>query len=424
MNGCTGEIMIRDVLQDEKIDTDADANLKGIGMQKIRATKRLLEALKEGKKGIFCTIEHIDDVLQVDTSRKTPNYTAEQNKSYSSDFSMNSHEVKNSLRIFFDNWYGIVEESESIQFVFYTNVSIAKEKKVGVLRDISKELPEKPLIQMLINKEYEQAFPFVLPIFKEYYLSQHKKHTKNILSFQKILDSMTEDKWKKFFSLIEWNFDKKTEVDLRNDVEGLAKELCIKFDVDIKYVKKIVAQILDMVESRTFNSDYLDRIVHVGEIKSLFLECAQEVKLQEKLDPMHAKWDEIKCDDIRNIRDKLLNVCPDFDIDCLEELEEEYIDGSYEQIQQQVPQKVKAFNYRIYKVCKRLIKKVLSENMGGFKQFEIENIIEFLTDEAEKIILDKAKTYEIAFEDRDMIRKTILILFQECYLAFDEKGGM
>lgn len=45
--------------------------------------------------------------------------------------------------------------------------------------------------------------------------------------------------------------------------------------------------------------------------------------------------------------------------------------------------------------------------------------MENLTDEAEKLILDKAKTYSVAFEDRDMVRKTILLLFQDCYLAFD-----
>ena len=115
---------------------DADSSIKGIGLQKIRAAERLLRALLENKRAVFCTIEHVDDVLEVDVEQETTNYTAEQNKSYSTDFSMNSHEVKNSLRIFFDNWYGTVEASESIRFVFYTNTNIKKENKVGVLKDI------------------------------------------------------------------------------------------------------------------------------------------------------------------------------------------------------------------------------------------------------------------------------------------------
>ena len=46
-----------------------------------------------------------------------------------------------------------------------------------------------------------------------------------------------------------------------------------------------------MIESRKFEDDFLCRIVHVAEIKSLFLEFAQEAKIQEKLDPMYEKWD-------------------------------------------------------------------------------------------------------------------------------------
>lgn len=80
---------------------------------------------------------------------------------------------------------------------------------------------------------------------------------------------------------------------------------------------------------------------------------------------------------------------------------------------------MKAYNYRVYRVCKKIIQHVIKENESVLSQDQIEDIIENLTDEAEKLILDKAKTYSVAFEDRDMVRKTILLLFQDCYLAFD-----
>ena len=41
---------------------------------------------------------------------------------------------------------------------------------------------------------------------------------------------------------------------------------------------------------------------------------------------------------------------------------------------------------------------------------------------AEKMLEDKSKTYKMPFQDRDMIRKTIILLFEECFLAFDERG--
>ena len=124
--------MISEVLQSNQINTNADASIKGIGLQKVRAAERLLKAVLQEKKALYCMIEHVDDVLEGNWQGEVVKYTAEQNKSYSVDFSMNSHEIKNSLRIFFDTWLGTVEMSESIQFVFYTNVKFKKENKAGV----------------------------------------------------------------------------------------------------------------------------------------------------------------------------------------------------------------------------------------------------------------------------------------------------
>lgn len=415
--------MINEVIQTDQINTDADANIKGIGLQKVRAAERLLKAVMQGKKAIYCTIEHVDDVLQGDWQEDVVKYTAEQNKSYATGFSMNSHEIKNSLRIFFDTWLGTVETSESIQFVFYTNVNIKKENKVGIFKDVEVDFPKEPMLQLLIEKRYDEAFPFVLPIFKAYYIEQHSKHVKvpeDIEKFQEILDAMTEERWKKFFGLVEWNFGEADEIEVRKNIDNLVEELCVKFDVNKKYAELISAKILDMIESRKFEKDFLESIVHVAEVENLLLKFAQEARLEEKLDPMHEKWDEIECGDVRNISEKILSVCDEFEKDCLDELEDEYIDGVYEQKHHQNHRQVKAYNYRVYKTCKKIIGKFLKKHSGKLTQAEIEQLMEELKVEAEKVIQDKAKTYNMPFEDEDMIRKTIILLFEECYLAFDE----
>lgn len=92
--------MISEALQSNQINTNADASIKGIGLQKVRAAERLLKAVLQEKKAIYCMIEHVDDVLEGNWQGEVVKYTAEQNKSYLGDFSMNSHEIKNSLRIF------------------------------------------------------------------------------------------------------------------------------------------------------------------------------------------------------------------------------------------------------------------------------------------------------------------------------------
>lgn len=405
----------------EEINTDADASIKGIALQKLRTVERLLKALLDNRRCIFCTIEHIDDVLEINMEQDGTKYITEQNKSYATPFSMNSGEIKNSIRIFFDNWRK-VEESESITFVFYTNTTISKENQVGVLKDIGCKLPKSPLLDLLINKEYDLAFPFVLPIFKNYYIDQHRKHSDQPLYYEQLMESYSDNDWKKFFDRIEWCFGESDERVTRDNIILLVDTLCSKFDVNVKYVDKIVASLLDMVESRALEDDFLEKIVHVSEVKSLFLEFARDAKIQEKLDPIHLKWDQIKCDDIRDLNEKILAVCPEYESYLLDEMEEEYIDGSFEQRQCPDFREVKAYNYRVYKVCLKLVNRVVKEEKDNYSSDDINVILEELTTEAEKIILDKAKTYKIPYHDRDMVRKTILILFQECFLAFDERS--
>lgn len=69
--------MIKDALNNEQINTDVISSLKGLGFQKVRAAERLLRALMEGKKAVLCTIEPIDDVLEVDVDGEKVNYPDE-----------------------------------------------------------------------------------------------------------------------------------------------------------------------------------------------------------------------------------------------------------------------------------------------------------------------------------------------------------
>lgn len=154
------------------IDTSADSNLKGMGLQKLRAAERLLQAVLLDKQAIYCTIEYVDDVIEMEFNKDMIDIQTEQNKNYNSSFSINSDEIKNSLRIFLDTWRR-VEYDENMTFVFYTNTSIVKEKKVGLIKDLDLKLPKEPVLQLLIEKKYDKALPIVIPILKDYYINQH-----------------------------------------------------------------------------------------------------------------------------------------------------------------------------------------------------------------------------------------------------------
>ncbi len=411
--------MLGNLNQQNKINTDADSNVKGISLQKLRAVDRLLTSVFDNKKAIMCTIEYVDDVLQVDLTNKEPYFTTEQDKSYESSFSLNSKEIKNSLRIFLDNWLSAVDTSESINFVFYTNTNFVKEYKVGKLKDFN--LPKQPILQLLVEKKYDLALPYVKAVVTDYYLEQHKKHTKNLEPYKQALKNLDDSKWVTFLSLIEWHFEKPDEKLLRNSINDKVSNLCILYNVDTKHSQNIARQLIDMIELRSFESDFLEKLVHVGEVTTLFLEKVRDAKVVDTLDPMHKRWEDLNCDDVRNIQEKILSVCSNYDIVELDILLEDYADGLFEQKNHSNNKAVMAYNYRVYSVCRKLLKRKIKEMGTIFTMEQIDLTLGELVNEAETYLKDKSQTYTVAYNDKDMIRKAIIILFEQCYLAFDKK---
>lgn len=421
--------MIEDKFINNKINTSADASIKGIKLQKLRVIKYLLEAVISGKKMVFSTIEHIDDVVKMEIDGDKFDITTEQDKNYSTSFSINNEEIKNSLRIFFDNWRK-VEYDENITFVFYTTTKVCRERKVGVLKNSGVELPKGEVLNLLIEKKYDDAFPIVLPIFKDYYINQHKKHDPQNTYYEKLMETMDDEKWKVFFDLIEWKFEEANEVELVETLKNNIRKVCDIFNVDKKYTEDIYLKIVGLVESKSGNTEFLGKMVHVAEIELIFTKLQREIKIEkisneenEELDPMYEKWDVIESDDIRNLEKKILDVCSDFDEDEIEDLQELLIEGEFEQKKYPDIRKVKAYNYRIYKECRRYIKKTLKiRESYEFTQLEIDSIMNDMVNLSYEMILDKNKTYKIPYKDEDMVKKTILILFEQCFLALDKVG--
>lgn len=417
--------MKEEVIIKNNIDTSADSNIKGMGLQKLRATERLLEAIILEKQGIYCTIEYVDDVIEMDFSKENTCIQTEQNKNYKSAFSINSDEVKNSLRIFLDTWRR-VEYDENMTFMFYTNTSIAKEKSVGVIKKLGLKLPKEPVLKLLISKEYDQALPIIVPVLKDYYISQHNTNSnskEDAKFYENLINGYSDETWKTFFQLIEWKFNEENEKTLRFKLESTVKNVCDKLDVDSKYSDKILSCILQLIEEKSLEKNFLNRMVSVSDIKLLFKDFERKVRVEERIDPVHKKWDELDKSDIRDLEEKIKSVCPNFDEDDLEDLQTDFAEGKFEQDSYREIKAVKAYNYRIYNICRRRIRDILKKkDEYKFSEEEINNILDELTQVSEKHILDKAKTYEIPYKDTDMVKKFILILFQECFLALDKVG--
>ena len=62
--------MVKKLFNEEGINTDAKFFLKGFNLQLARVVWRMLQAMQDEKKCVFFTVEHRDDVLEVNEHKK------------------------------------------------------------------------------------------------------------------------------------------------------------------------------------------------------------------------------------------------------------------------------------------------------------------------------------------------------------------
>lgn len=407
-----------------KVTTNTDADLKGISLQKHRALKRLLESIEKDEQGIFVAIEYMDDVLEMDMNSESTGIVMEQDKNYESKkFTLNSEEVLKSLRIFFDN-YRRVEESEQIKFIFYTNTSFTKEHNTTVLKELGIILPKVPMLKLISDKNYDEVLPLFKKIFGKFYIDFNRSKTDDIAFYEEVIYKRTDTQWISFLNSIEWNFGSVSVEEIWGQLLDAMKRLSKKMGFDEKFCDGILKSFLEQLDQNTRKTDFFDKVLSTAEVKVVLQEYILEHRIKERIDPIFSRWDDLENFDLnRGLKEKINSVCSEYDQSIIFEMLDDYIDGTIEFNNVVYPAQAKSYKYRIFKIASRIIKDKLTEkDTPKFDEYEINQLITEIINEAYEHILDKNKTYEMPFLDKDMVRKTVVILIEDCFICFEEEA--
>jgi type II secretory pathway predicted ATPase ExeA len=167
----------------------------------------MLSRVKAAASGLFVAAVEYGGDIYVEDSAKT---YVEENKAYGSkDFSFASAEVKNTLVYFLDFWLNN-NRKPGIAFGFYTTNSISKEIKAGQIKTMNIQLPEEPILDLLVKKEYET--PDLLPAVQKIILAEYKQqYTGNKQytlenSHYATIEKFATNDWTEFLNTIEWKF--------------------------------------------------------------------------------------------------------------------------------------------------------------------------------------------------------------------------
>lgn len=250
------------------IAREAGDTSKGFTLQKLRATSLLLSHFgSDSPVDFIAAVEYGGDVY-LETKRNT---FIEENKAYGSkDFSFASHEVKNTIVYFLDYWLNN-SRNDAIQFAFYSTNSIAKEIIAGTIKDLGIELPEKPVLELLIAQKYEEKnlLPGVKKVILNEYHSQYSKNKAHTIeeSHFATLSNFKDEEWISFLRKITWNFNQ-DDIDALErrvldqilaikipgiNVEGKERFICAQLCYDLELRQNKLK-----AEERFINKDYVE----------------------------------------------------------------------------------------------------------------------------------------------------------------------
>lgn len=179
--------------------------------------------------------------------------------------------------------------------------------------------------------------------------------------------------------------------------------------------------------------DFSMLVEKINDCKSYEINQIQQVLINEVIpkisdnfkiedDSATELWDSLEQKDIRNFKDKLLDVNSNIRDARIEMYCREIASGKVE-LSNYSEREISAMKYRVFEICQKELLDFCDENeKNELSHTDINNLITNYTEQAYQIIKERTKDYSYPFKNKDTLRKIVLALIDECYLSFDEKG--
>lgn len=133
-------------------------------------------------------------------------------------------------------------------------------------------------------------------------------------------------------------------------------------------------------------------------------------------------WSETIKSDFRSIQQKINDVCSDYSEIKTKKYFRDIVSGLTE-TKRYNERDIAAMKFRIFEQCQdELIAFVEQRETSTLSALEIEQLIESYTNKAEYIITERSKNYKYPLNNKDILRKIVLDLINDCYLSFDKRG--
>jgi hypothetical protein len=366
------------------INREAADKTKGFRLQKMRVLEYMLDGIASCEKPMFySSIEHIEDVY-VKNRANDGDEVLEENKNYNpeSKFTFNSHEVVNTMVSFIDIWFKY-RFSDNLKLSFYSTNNFTKEGVSKVTKDNSIVLPDKAILGLLKDKDYE--YPNLLGAVKAFVIAEYKKQYSDPVHPGRIdvIGKMDAAQWKKFLSCIDWKFGEPDEVSKKEEVLGKIK-VCKYFSTShLSKEDVIFSQLMELYDERQNLKDPTEKFIHSSEIELVFNRSGLAAS-GLVIDPVWEIWSKIPKSDSRNIKDKIIDVCSDYSDKKINQHALKVARSMIEQTSFASDKSLLSLKYRVFEHCQDFLIQYLETKQGVdiLSEQEIDDLLKSLNAEA------------------------------------------
>lgn len=166
--------------------------------------------------------------------------------------------------------------------------------------------------------------------------------------------------------------------------------------------------------------DTIEDMIKNNNLENLNLSFCSELENND-LDPLYINYDKLSSDDFRNLKEKIIDVSPNYNNKKIGFLSRKVANTILE-IEKLSYKRKAALLYRVFLSANEKQLDLVLKNKESFTVNELDDWIDKYTDYAKEIIDDKSEEYKYYLKSRDIIKGIILQLIDECYISFDEIG--
>lgn len=392
----------------------ASSKYKGFRLQKLRLLIKMFELIKINPEvKIVGMVEYKDDVYI--TSEDNYDYF-EQNKDYSTNFSLNSLEVQKTFVNFLDNYMEASKDTNLI-FCFYTNVNYSKENMTEDLRLLELTTLDKPFFEYFLSRELTDD---VVDFFKKVIVNNFNKIYSgyNRETYEKI-KKFTNNDWILFLKTIEFKFNCPDHDELEPVLLEKIEAHSLFHINHLSKIETIKSLLLEKIDYSMSKIKLLEKMITSDSISLVFYQVVSEID-GKKIDPLYSYWKEIMkvpLEDTRNISEKIKHVSDNFSERTIQRYSRQAIfcNAELENLDIRFRDSLKV---RIYEsMDKYFDNKFLYK--PEYNEDELKNIIKELQKESKNYISSLKQNYEYILSNEEILEKIVVMLINECYFSFD-----